>query len=136
ALSLVGRRRIDLVDQLVDAALDHLLQGVSVVEGDAVVRVLALELREAALGWIGAAVELVLRLVLAIREIRIRRLARSLGLLLAREERVALLRDALVLADQALALRPRRGVGRGGREQHEDAVGRASQLLRHDLPPR
>src|SRR5262249_3816865 len=91
-------------DESGDAAVGQIFQGGRGTRRLAVVRVLRLELREAALLRFGAAGVLRVRLVAASAGVRISRLLRRLGELLALEEGTQQLRHALLLADAALRL--------------------------------
>src|SRR5262249_34707156 len=114
-----GARPVQSADDLRDAVVDERFDRRRVVERLAVVAALVLELLEAALRRVGAAVELGLHLVDAPLGVRIGGLAGRLRELLALEETGDLAGDALLLGHAALALRRRSRVDRA--DQLRDA---------------
>src|SRR5262245_63831168 len=128
ALRLIARQRVDRRDERRDAGVDGRLGGGGVIDGEAVVRVLALELLEAALGGLEPAVELGLGLGDALVGVRIRWLAGRLGERLALEQPGSLLGHAGGLPRQALGLLGRRGgMGHQRQRYHQCGHDRASR---------
>src|SRR5262249_28635861 len=117
-----------------DTVLGERLHAGRVRRALAVVRVLRLELREAALRWLVAAGVLRHRLVDAALRVRVRRLPRRLGQLATLEQRGQVLGDAAGLARQALGLLGRRGAS--GQEQQPRPQGGPDRALRHEPPRR
>src|SRR5262249_20237601 len=128
ALRLIARRRVDRRDDRRDAGVDRRLGGARVVHGGAVVRALALDLVEAALGGLEPAAELGPDLGDAVLGVRIRRLAGRLGEGFALEQPGRLLGHAAGLARQALRLLGRRGgMGHQRQRYHQCGHDRASR---------
>src|SRR5262245_38079954 len=114
-----ARRAGDDGDEIGDAVLRQPLHRERGAGALTVVRVLRLELREAALRRVIAAGVLRHRLVDAALRVRVRRLPRGLGQLATLEPRGQILRRTLLLARAALRLIARQRVD--GRDQRRDA---------------